>query len=295
MIFRFWKNAAKRGSGKFTRGCLQGDFRTFSGLVPASLIWRPTHRFAEFPCRFHSGGKRRGSLESGGLDSVQDWQVVELRKFMSGDKARLPTHPPPPRPARYFDLCGWRPCQVLISHKEPKSDAPVAPPSTAARCLVRSDFGAWFLIGHPTAKLGRKASWYAFQREALERGGGSAAEIKTKPGLRNSGGWSRRRRGRRRYRDKQVLHVAVEPDRTGRDILAEQKRAELSVRFQLHFHHPARRLNLSFPKDIYIPFDPLSSFLSQVGAFQELKGKARFGGDFLHVVGRVRKTSRVVQ
>ena len=40
---------------------------------------------------------------------------------------------------------------------------------------------------HASAERGRKASWYAFQREALERGGEVLAEIgtkiETKPGL----------------------------------------------------------------------------------------------------------------
>ena len=45
------------------------------------------------PCRFHSREKRRGSLENGGLDFVQDWQAVEFEKFRSSEKARVSTHP----------------------------------------------------------------------------------------------------------------------------------------------------------------------------------------------------------
>ena len=42
-------------------------------------------------------------------------------------------------PLNFFDLCGWRVCNVVLLLKEPKSDIPVAPPSTAARGLVHSD------------------------------------------------------------------------------------------------------------------------------------------------------------
>ena len=42
--------------------------------------------------------------------------------------------------------------------------------------------GVGSCFGHASAERGREASWYAFQREALERGGVGAAEIKAKPG-----------------------------------------------------------------------------------------------------------------
>ncbi len=43
------------------------------------------------------------------------------------------------------------------------------------------DDGFGFCFGHASAERGREASWYAFQREALERAGDSATEIKTRP------------------------------------------------------------------------------------------------------------------
>ena len=46
--------------------------------------------------------------------------------------------------------------------------------------------GLGSFFGHAPAEHGREASWYAFQREALERGGRGGegmAEIETRPGL----------------------------------------------------------------------------------------------------------------
>jgi hypothetical protein len=44
---------------------------------------------------------------------------------------------------------------------------------------LRHGFGSCF--GHACAERGREASWYAFQREALDRGCEGMAEIETKP------------------------------------------------------------------------------------------------------------------
>ena len=47
------------------------------------------------------------------------------------------------------------------------------------RMLRSGGGGSW--IGHSLAERRREASWYAFQREALERDGKRVTEIKTKP------------------------------------------------------------------------------------------------------------------
>ena len=144
---------------------------------------------------------------------------------------------PEARSGRTFATDGrFRPVRLKSTDSRKNSLAPVVPPSTAARWLVRlglitaehrehnlflnrtvpsgttGNSPAIYCRGCPAgasrvplgttetrtlptgsstrfaknrqcspAELGRKASWYAFQREALERGGGSAAEIKTKP------------------------------------------------------------------------------------------------------------------
>ncbi len=69
-----------------------------------------------------------------------------------------------------------------IRDNRQNSLVPAAPPSTAARCPIlrhigiRTGLGSFF--GNAFAERGRFASWYAFQREALERGGEGMAEIR---------------------------------------------------------------------------------------------------------------------
>jgi hypothetical protein len=55
-----------------------------------------------------------------------------------------------------------------------------APERRKATMLIGIDgFGPCF--GHASAERGREASWYASQREALEREGEGMAELETKP------------------------------------------------------------------------------------------------------------------
>ena len=103
--------------------------RTCRGIMPAGLAWRPTHHFFESPCRFHSGERRPDSSENGGLDSVQDRQAVECKKFRSSEKGRVP--PPPMFRAEAFKI--FRPAQWVEDRFTGKRlGCSVAPPSAAA-------------------------------------------------------------------------------------------------------------------------------------------------------------------
>ena len=54
-------------------------------------------------------------------------------------------------------------------------------------CPGNAIFGWGSCFGHASAERGREASWYAFQRKALERGGMGMAEIGTKPAVFHGG------------------------------------------------------------------------------------------------------------
>ncbi len=105
---------------------------TCRGIMPACLAWRPTHHFFESPCRFHSGERRPDSSENGGLDSVQDRQAVECKKFRSSEKGRVPTQPT--FRAEAFKI--FRPAQWVEDRFTGKRlGCSLAQPSAAARCL----------------------------------------------------------------------------------------------------------------------------------------------------------------
>ena len=56
--------------------------------------------------------------------------------------------------------------------------------------LCSNRIGMVFCFGHAFTERGREASWYAFQRKALERGGKDTAKIRTKPPKRNGDAFS---------------------------------------------------------------------------------------------------------